>query len=89
MYLTGAVNGFIPLMDAVDDAHTIDHKKTALERDRRLFEDVASCARETFTASCFAQDSLDNAEALPMDVSRIYVKDGVRMARIAPSEFLR
>jgi len=89
LFITGLVNGFLPQLDAIDDAHTIDHKRKAIERDRENFEDIKQSAREAVHLSLFAEDSLKNAELLPMDVARIFVRDGQKMAKINPSEYLQ
>lgn len=84
----GAVNGFIPKRDAVGDGETVDHRKRALVRDRALFDDVCSVAEASLTITTFETDRIENTQVLPMEVERIYVKDGVRRARTVPCQFI-
>lgn len=87
-YVTGLVNGFLPSLDAVDDKYTVDHRRVALARERLLFLDLLTTASGKVRCSRFEQDRLENATALRMQTSRVYVKDGMRYATVAPSEFI-
>lgn len=86
-FVTGLVNGFLPALDAVDDKHTVDHRRVALARERLLFVDLLQTARDETVCSRFTRDRLENASVLSMQTSRVYVKDGVRCAAVTPSEF--
>lgn len=89
LFMTGMVNGFLPAPDTWEDQYTIDHKNKALERDRRRFEDIESCASEEIVQSYFSQDLFENADAMNLQVSRIFIKNETRIARITPSEFVQ
>lgn len=86
-FVTGMVNGFLPAADAVDDRHTIDHKKRAIAREEALFADVRATASDKVACSLFKRDRVENTVALPMQPTRVFVKEGMRYADIAPSEF--
>ena len=87
VFITGFVNGFLPTLDAVDDKHTVDHRRVALARERLLFADLLSMARDETVCTRFSYERLENASVLNMQASRVYAKDGVRYAAVAPSVF--
>ncbi len=87
-FMTGLVNGFLPALDAVDDAHTIDHRARALARDRLVYDDVCSTAHEELVRSCFEQDVLEHVGALKMQMARVFVQNSQRLAKVAPSLFI-
>lgn len=88
MFVTGLVNGFLPKIDAMEDKYTIDHRRTALARDRALFDDVVSTASDEVVCSYFTHDRLENTGLLDMQAARVYVKGDTRYAAIQPSEFI-
>jgi len=88
VFVTGMVNGFLPHIDALDDDHSVDHHRLALERDRALLADVEACASRRVHRTLFERDLYDNAHALHMDIARIYCDDGRDIAKIAPSELI-
>lgn len=87
VFVTGFVNGFLPTLDAVDDKHTVDHRRAALARERLLFADLLSIARDETVCTRFSHDRLENASVLNMQAFRVYTEDGVRYAAVAPSVF--
>lgn len=86
-FVTGLVNGFLPANDAVDDKFTIDHRRVALERERMLFLDVLATARERVVCTRFKQDRLEATVLTKVQTTRVFMKDGERFAKVAPSEF--
>jgi superfamily I DNA/RNA helicase len=88
LFITGLVNGFLPAPDAVDDRHSIDHRRNALARERWLFDDVEATACTEIVRSSFKQDRLENTERMDVQASRVFVKDTVRFARVTPSQFI-
>ena len=86
--LMGLVGGFLPAADAVDDKFTIDHRRAALERERLLFEDMAAMASDETLCTLFERDLLENTASLNMQTARVFIKDDVRYASVAPSVFL-
>lgn len=89
LFFSGLVNGFLPASDAVDDRHSIDHKNNALSRDKRLFDDVEASAQKLIIRTRFEQDLLENTASMNMQASRVFIKDDIRFARIAASEFIQ
>lgn len=88
-FAAGLVNGFLPKVDALDEGgYAKDHRERAMERDRRLYEDVRATASEAFVCSHFERDILENADALRMRISRVLMSDGRRYAALSPSEFI-
>lgn len=86
--ITGAIDGFLPKKDAIDDNETIDHKKLAISRDRALFDDIVATAEKSVIATSFAEDRLENADALKMATSRIIMRDEKHYARVNRSRFV-
>lgn len=86
--IAGAIDGFLPKKDAIDDNETIDHKKLAISRDRALFDDIVATARKSVIATSFAEDRLENADALKMATSRIIMRNEKHYARVNRSRFV-
>lgn len=84
----GLVNGFLPPRDALSDSETIDHKRRAYDRGRILFEAAKSAGADRIVCTYFTDDRIENADALDMDVARIYVKGGLHFATLTPSSYL-
>lgn len=85
--ICGMVGGFLPALDAVSDRETVDHRRRAYDRDRILFE-AAKSSGERIVLTRFTDDRIENADVLSMDVARIYMADGLRMAQVKPSPYL-
>lgn len=88
VFMTGLVNGFLPALDAVDDAYTIDHRKRAQAREEILFEDVRSMATEEVVFSYFERDLFENVGAMKMQMGRVFMKDSLRFAQVVPCLFV-
>ncbi len=86
--IPGMVDGFMPKRDAVDDAFDLDHRQRALVREGVLLQAVEACAQSCIAYTNFDHDAIENTAALHMFTTRIYEKDGRRMARVAPSTLL-
>lgn len=86
--IAGAIDGFLPKKDAIDDNETIDHKKLAIVRDRALFDDLVATADKAVIATSFAEDRLENADALKMATTRIIIRNEKHYARVNPSRFI-
>lgn len=86
--IAGAIDGFLPKKDAIDDNETIDHKKLAISRDRALFDDIVATAAQSVIVTSFAEDRLENADALKMATTRIIMRDEKHYARVNPSRFI-
>lgn len=86
-FVTGLVNGFLPANDAVDDKFTIDHRRVALERERALFLDVLATAGERTVCTRFMRDRLESTVRANVQTTRVFMRDGERFAKVAPSEF--
>lgn len=88
LFLTGMIDGFMPKRDAVDDAFDLDHRAKALARDRQMLISIEAIASKEIFYSNFDHDIIENTGALHMVTTRIYHKDGHRMAQISPSSLL-
>lgn len=86
--ICGLVNGFLPDRDALSDTETINHKRRAYDRERILFEAVKSTGADRIVCTYFTDDRIENANALSMEVARIYVRDGLHFAVLTPSAYL-
>jgi hypothetical protein len=87
-FIAGLVNGFLPALDAVDDGFTIEHRRRALARQRTLFEAVRATAGEAVVYSRFECARLVEAETQKMQVTRVFLRNRERFARVAPSGFI-
>lgn len=88
LVVAGMVDGFMPKRDAVDDAFDLDHRNRALARDARVLHAVERTAQKCIVYTNFDHDALENTAALHMHTTRIYQKDGRRMARVSSSALL-
>lgn len=88
LFITGMVDGFMPKRDAIDDAFSIDHRAHALERDKKMFESIKAIACKTIIYSNFDHDLIENTGALHLVTTRIYHKDGKRLAQVSASALL-
>ena len=88
LVIAGMVDGFMPKRDAVDDSFAIDHRTRAMKRDGRTLASIEAVASENVFYSNFDHDAIENTAALHMVTTRIYHKDGRRMARVSPSSLL-
>lgn len=84
----GMVGGFLPALDATSDRETVEHRRRAYDRDRLLFEALKATAAQRVALTSFADDRIENADALGLDVARIYMEDGQRLAAVRPSPYL-
>ena len=89
VFVLGAVNGFLPAADAVDDGKfTIDHRRSALSRESYLFSMLCNLSSTGITfASRFETEDYQSATLQNMQIARVFAQDGKRWARIAPSTF--
>ena len=87
VFVTGFVNGFLPGNDAVDDKFTIDHRRVALERERALALDVLAAADEQVVCTRFERAALEATARMNVQITRVFVRDGERLASVAPSAF--
>lgn len=86
--ICGLVDGFLPTRDALSDTETINHKRRAYDRGRILFEAAKSTGVNRIFCTYFTDDRIENADALSMEIARIYMKDGLRFASLTPSAYL-
>lgn len=87
VFVTGFVNGFLPGNDAVDDKFTIDHRRVALERERALLLDVLAAADGQAVCTRFEHAALEATARMNVQITRVFVRDGERLASVAPSAF--
>ena len=88
LLLTGMVDGFLPSLRAVDDRYTIDERAKARKEETEFFSFLKAIPTKSLELSLFEQDLLENAGKLKMSTTRVFMKDGARRARIAPSIFI-
>ncbi len=87
--LTGFVNGFIPKHAYFDPTKTPLDRMGALRAANmhRVYE-AAGHARENLLVTAFTQTEALAAERLDLKIDRILMRDGVRLARISPSDLI-
>ncbi len=89
LLVCGFDNGFIPCRDYFDTTVvTLDKQEKMHQADTRLLYTVLGKATEQMQVSYFTSIDLVGAERLKLKVDRIRLKNGTRMARLTPSEFL-
>ncbi len=84
----GMVDGYLPCYAACDENETLEKQaKRAREERRRLLSLVGmACEEVAFTA--FSQTDVETAERSRVDIGRIFVRKGERLATAKPSSFL-
>lgn len=89
LVLAGFVNGFFPARDYFDATVTTpDKQKLVRETDtRRLYTAVGKPTRQ-LAASWFTAIDLVSAERLKLEIERVALRRGERVARVAPSIYL-
>ncbi len=89
LLVCGFDNGFIPCRDYFDTTVvTLDKQEKMHQADTRFLYTVLGKATEQMQVSYFTSIDLVGAERLKLKVDRIRLKNGTRMARLTPSEFL-
>jgi len=84
----GMVDGFLPSSSTFgisSAAHTQDRRRA---RERRAFYNILSRSNNELILSYFQKADLDVAERLSMEISRIRVEKGNRVAILAQSQFI-
>lgn len=85
---TGLVNGFLPT-PPVFRTDIEEEKKTRLRTEqRRLFYRVISRADRQLVLSYAAKSSLEMAEMMKMEVRRVRMEHGIRVALLTPCDFI-
>ncbi len=89
LMLTGFVNGLFPTRDHFDaTALPPAQQKKALESDKRRLYAFIGKARCAVTASWFTSANIPDAETLKLNIERINLRRGKRLATIKPSVYL-
>lgn len=82
------VDGVIPEKRALDFEVPADRRKKLMDRGRVLFSDLMVVARDSLVLTSFAEEGFEEAERAGIDVKRIFMKQGKRMARVGESAFV-
>lgn len=89
LVLCGFVNGFFPTRDYFDATVTTpDKQKLVLATDTRRLYTAAGKATQRLAASWFTSIGLVEAETLKLEVGRVKLRRGERIAVTAPSIYL-
>jgi hypothetical protein len=83
--LVGLVNGFIPYGDALDQLVDPARRRRLYREQTQLLHGALMRASEELVLSYFQKEELGRAGDLRLDVRRIRVDHGVRVAVLAPS----
>lgn len=85
----GFVNGFVPVRAYFDQSiMPLDKQAVQHERDVRLLAFSIGKAENDLVFSYFIETDIETAERLRLKIDRIRLREGERVARIAPSIFL-
>lgn len=88
LHVAGCVDGFMPARDAFEVVSTDADRARVRERDRRAFAAGAAKAEDTLLFSTFSRAPLELAERTKMQVARVRMEDGERIAQVRPTCFL-
>lgn len=89
LVLAGFVNGFFPARDFFDATVTTpDKQKLVLATDTRRLYTAAGKATQRLAASWFTSIGLVEAETLKLEIGRVKLRRGERIAVTAPSIYL-
>lgn len=89
LVLCGFVNGFFPIRDYFDTTVTTpDKQKLVRATDTRRLYTAAGKATQRLIASWFTSTSLVEAETLKLEIGRVKLRRGERIAVTAPSIYL-
>ena len=88
VYAVGCVDGFVPARDAFEVVSTDEERANVLEAGRRTFVSGVSKAHEQLMFSTFSKADLELAERTKMQVSRVRMENGERIATLRPTCFI-
>jgi DNA helicase-2/ATP-dependent DNA helicase PcrA len=86
--LAGLINGFVPTGAYFSTDTTPDAKARLLNRERLQLYTALTRSSAELVLSYFQKENLLQAEPLGMEISRIRMERGERLAVVSPSEFL-
>lgn len=88
LYVTGCVDGFMPARDAFEVVSTDADRARVREADRRAFAAGVAKAEGALMLSTFSRAPLELAERTKMQVARVRMEDGERIATLRPTCFI-
>ena len=88
LYAVGCVDGYLPARDAFEVVSTEDERARIMADDRRLFMAGIGKAADTLMFSTFSKADLELAERTKMQVVRVRMENGERVAVLRPTCFL-
>ncbi len=89
LIIAGFVAGFIPCAAYFDGAQMpLDKQEREHEKDVRRVYSLAGKANQQLVVSRFENTDLQTAGALKLHIGRVYLRDGARLCKIPPSEFI-
>ena len=88
VYAVGCVDGFMPARDAFEMVATDADRARVRDADRRAFAAGAGKAAATLMFSTFSKADLELAERTKMQVVRVRMEDGRRVAAVRPTLFI-
>ncbi len=84
----GMVDGYLPCYAACDENETLERQAKRAREERRRLLGLVGMARKEVAFTAFSQTDVETAERSHVDIGRIYVRKGVRLATAKPSSFL-
>jgi DNA helicase-2/ATP-dependent DNA helicase PcrA len=85
--LVGLINGFMPEAEATDALVDPNKRARLYHKQLEQLRSTLMRASEEVVLSCFTKEEMGRAGELKLNVSRIRIDHGVRMAIVAPSSF--
>ena len=88
VYAVGCVDGFMPARDAFEVVSTDEDRARVMDAGRRAFMGATGKAADTLLFSTFSKADLELAERTKMQVQRVRMENGQRVATVRPTCFL-
>ena len=86
--LSGMVDGYLPAYAACDENETIDRRAKLQQAERRRFLSILGSASQEVLITAFEEADAEVADKSKVDIGRIFVRRGARLATAKPSRFL-
>ncbi len=88
VYAVGCVDGYVPARDAFEVVSTEEERARIMAADRRRFMAGVGKAGERLMFSTFSKADLELAERTKMQVARVRMENGERVAVVRPTCFI-
>ncbi|MBR2836182.1 MAG: hypothetical protein IKE43_10825 [Coriobacteriales bacterium] len=88
LFITGMVDGYLPVYAACDDNETHDKRRKYQQEERKRLLRLVTCASRDIYISAFAETDIEVAERSKVDIGRVFMRKHERLATAKPSSFM-